>query len=918
MKFILLSLFLAFPVSASDATDPRPHIDRDPDYYDRGDDEERLDGVDTSGITLTDPRTGEVVWEPGMGSGDRPPMPALPKFKDLPGLPNAGAPDLGAALKILENAIADVDRRAAVKGALAAGKVLDSGQLAGVKKNEPTPIPGYVPQARKEAAKKDFSVLVRKMPEKEGASVAKELGKAIQNQDLPSVVNAMEGINTILGGLPTKGGSDAADVVIKGGEIIRDVLVQVMEHDTTSSMKKAVLKGLRSDSASSEYKSLSEIFSEDLAIGVAISGIKGPMNLKKDTPDLSLLPAAMFVSKAQVKGILAATPQDPKGIGIRGVQRLYEGNPKGAYEDLTTSLQGGNVRVETLTAHAGAAYETGRPEVAYRSAKLALDMDPDNPLAKSILKLSRDRVASSKKIPGVLDSEVVEGVPIGDGKPKVADKSKMFAPEAVASSDLADKAAEAIKVGDLDRAVDLARSAAKKNPNNARALNLAATALNKLGKYEEALLAAEEAVSLAPHHSAALLNRGYAHAHLGHYKLALADSEKILRRAPKNAMAWQLRAFAYAGLGDRVKVVQSLEHAAKLDPRVRPLAERARRLLEESKALPHADDMLGLFKGLTPSAGASPAFSIANKPSWLMGLIALVLGGWAAFFAATRRRKQTKVAAPSKARALPEPYSYVRDLGRGGIGIVFEAKDEALDRSVAIKRLRDEIRGDIRERKAFLKEAQLVAKLHHPGIVEVYEIRETADEIFVVFEYLDGGTLRERIREGTVGGEEAVSWIAQASEAIDYAHSQKVIHRDLKPANLMVDAAGQVKVMDFGIARVATDAMTRLSRTDDAFGTPAYMAPEQEEGRTCKQSDVFALGVTLYELITGSLPFEAPGGEALHLQKKNGVFIPLSKRVSGIPSGLEEEIARALDPIPENRHASAGAFAASLKARAEE
>jgi serine/threonine protein kinase len=225
---------------------------------------------------------------------------------------------------------------------------------------------------------------------------------------------------------------------------------------------------------------------------------------------------------------------------------------------------------------------------------------------------------------------------------------------------------------------------------------------------------------------------------------------------------------------------------------------------------------------------------------------------------------------------------------------VYEAVDLALQRTVALKKMRDEVAANPRERARFLKEARVVAALRHPHIVEIYSIQENSDGLFLVFERVPGETLHERLGQGALRPADALPLLRQVAAALDYAHSQGVVHQDLKPANIMVHG-GAVKVMDFGIAR----------RVQETLST---MSPEQEQGGAVgPAADLFALGVCAYEMLTGRLPFPQGGLAA----KAQGLYLPASQDTP-LPKGVDGELARALAAAPQGRHASATAFVDAL------
>jgi eukaryotic-like serine/threonine-protein kinase len=204
---------------------------------------------------------------------------------------------------------------------------------------------------------------------------------------------------------------------------------------------------------------------------------------------------------------------------------------------------------------------------------------------------------------------------------------------------------------------------------------------------------------------------------------------------------------------------------------------------------------------------------------------------------------------------LPPRFESVRLLGRGGMGAVFLARDRLLSRQVAIKLLASELAGDTVLRERFAREATLAGRLGtHPHIVTAYEAGEWEQRPYVVFEYMPNGSLADQLSEhGTVPLPRTLRWLAQAADALDYAHAAKVVHRDVKPANLLLDADENIRVADFGVSR--SDGETTLTAQGEVVGTAGYLAPEQKDGRgATSASDRFALGVVAYQLLTGRLP----------------------------------------------------------------
>ncbi len=212
--------------------------------------------------------------------------------------------------------------------------------------------------------------------------------------------------------------------------------------------------------------------------------------------------------------------------------------------------------------------------------------------------------------------------------------------------------------------------------------------------------------------------------------------------------------------------------------------------------------------------------------------------------------------APLLGTVLASRYEIRALLGRGGMGEVYEAVDRQLDRTVALKVLRPELAADRRFLVRFRREARTSARLSHPGIVAVHDVGEDEGRAFIVMEYVPGRTLGQIVRdEGAVAPARAARIGAAAADALAHAHDRGVVHRDVSPGNVMVTPDGEVKVLDFGIARAARG--SARSGSPSAHGTVAYVAPEQARGEASDQrADVYALGAVLYELLTGRPPFE--------------------------------------------------------------
>ncbi|MBI5596019.1 MAG: serine/threonine protein kinase [Elusimicrobia bacterium] len=269
---------------------------------------------------------------------------------------------------------------------------------------------------------------------------------------------------------------------------------------------------------------------------------------------------------------------------------------------------------------------------------------------------------------------------------------------------------------------------------------------------------------------------------------------------------------------------------------------------------------------------------------------------------------------PSEGRAgdvLGSNYRIERILGRGGMGVVYEAVDLTLQRKVAIKRMTDDLLNAGHDLELFVNEARLVAQLKHSHIVEIHSILREGGLLHLVFEYVEGRPLSSFLGNGQrLNLHSAKGVVRQVASALDYAHSRKVIHRDLKPSNIMVGRGGAVKVMDFGIAHQAKLTVAKATRTA-AWGTPPYMAPEQELGHASRETDLFSLGVCLYEMLTTQIPFTGPNFLA---QKRERIYTPASRLAPELTPAVDAVIARSLAPDPKDRFHSGAEFSAALDA----
>ncbi|MFB0565356.1 MAG: protein kinase [Candidatus Aminicenantaceae bacterium] len=260
-------------------------------------------------------------------------------------------------------------------------------------------------------------------------------------------------------------------------------------------------------------------------------------------------------------------------------------------------------------------------------------------------------------------------------------------------------------------------------------------------------------------------------------------------------------------------------------------------------------------------------------------------------------------------------YSVVEELGKGAMGVVYKALDPDINREVAIKTIRFDLVSEGTENeevlKRFIKEAQSAGKLTHPNIITIYDVGREKDMTYIVMQYVEGQSLQKTITSGKkFTTQEVTQLMSQLCDALDYAHQNGIIHRDIKPGNILIDREGMPYLVDFGIARIETSTLTQ---SGTILGTPSYMSPEQVMGKKIdSRSDIFSLGIILYELLTGKKPFDGESITTIIYKIVNEEPTPLVKVRKNMPPGFEHLIEKALAKDPQDRYQACAELNADL------
>src|SRR5688572_30118517 len=268
-------------------------------------------------------------------------------------------------------------------------------------------------------------------------------------------------------------------------------------------------------------------------------------------------------------------------------------------------------------------------------------------------------------------------------------------------------------------------------------------------------------------------------------------------------------------------------------------------------------------------------------------------------------------------RVLSAHYELDSEIGRGGMGVVYRARDKRLKRHIAIKVLPPELAFQSSIKTRFLREAETAAQLSHPHIVPIYSVDEVEGLVFFVMAYISGDNLGKRLHDrGVLPVDEVRRITREVADGLAYAHERGVVHRDIKPDNILLDAAtGRTMVTDFGIARAVSDMDSgRLTATGMAIGTPAYMSPEQAAGdrEIDGRSDLYALGIVAYQMLVGEPPFVASSTPAMLVKHISERPTPVGQRRSDVPQDLARAVMLCLEKDPVMRFPSAGSMVTAL------
>lgn len=549
-------------------------------------------------------------------------------------------------------------------------------------------------------------------------------------------------------------------------------------------------------------------------------------------------------------------------------------------------------------------YRAGDFPKAYRDAFAVIKKIPRDTVAHTIVLLTKGRAVklNSERVPEAdLDQiELILEQTSALRDPRVQkilqDNARRLKARMTLSS-----SARKLSTKDSSAALFAAQRAFDIDPGDPDASMQLALAFLGLGMYKGTVASASTAIDLGPRkgkdwRASAYGLRAMALLELSEFDKALADASRVVIFQPDNASAYLTRAKARYGMdGLTKKVVDDYKLAANYAPAL--FGDRYQEVLTRFQAL--RAEKAAVAKEKAEKKKTADATGLALKLGGLAtGLI--IIAGMILLRKKEVAVKDEKVELKRAAAGeIPDRYKLGACIGEGGMGKVYSGEDSEFGRRVAIKELRPELQAMAKERDLFISEARIVAGLKDVHVVEIYDIVHGSDKTFLVFEYVQGQTLGALILASPnrkIDLKKAVDIVDQTCMGLTHAHTQNVIHRDLKPSNIMIEESGNVKVMDFGIARQAKDSL-RKAQAGTAADADHYLAPEQSFGKSSRTSDLYSLAVTFYEMLTGQRPFSGGTGQN---DKLDGSFTMLSQ-MGSFPPGLDAFFKRALDPRPEKR-----------------
>lgn len=616
-------------------------------------------------------------------------------------------------------------------------------------------------------------------------------------------------------------------------------------------------------------------------------------------------------SESAATRAIGLSKNDPDAYKARAMARNALKNRKGAIEDVNKAVeinpQDESARLLSLLIDSQKPVKSFKTVSSLQSMRRQLGIRDDSRYAMRSDPVKIELSTSAKSIPTSADANVATDYA----------KSKGYAKTAQAKN----------RLGDYDSAVSYASLALEKDPNNLDAYIERASAYNSLGRYEDVIRDTTYVIGKDESNMQAFNLRSWALNRKNNPVEAANDAERAIGINPNFADAWFNHGLASEKQGNYKRMLEDFKQAASLNETYNrkyqdALAQYGGRVPGFSASMQNQISDLG---GEVQEPVRNPMsrflmilmFTLVGGALIAIGLVHVFTGPPNQTAKHVKKRQGSTVDGSILSPSVfyegvaTGKYKIEKKVGEGAMGKVYLAVDKSLGRKVAIKKMNDEIKVNEREKHRFLEEARTVALLHHPNIVEIYTIFEESGDVFLVFEYLEGSTLdRELDKSVRMSFARMRGIFDEVAKALEYAHSKGVVHRDLKLSNIMLTSEGYVKVMDFGLAGRAIEAKVN-SGNREIVGSPAYMAPEQANGQASIRSDIYSLGVCVYEALTGVLPFQGPD---FYNQKMRNFYEPVTQSVPGLPKAVDTILEKCLDVDPQRRFANAEEFRAALDA----